>query len=390
MINHLTEDQISRWSLGQAGAQEQRHVQVCRACAAEVEVFARTLESLRDAVTARAEWLTYRAAPGLSTVLTAQARTLPKVKAARDAQAFDCLIESPSLLVSLKRVVIDTLHGSRTQTTVAPGAVKEIWSKNEFRHARWLSLAVHAALIALLMIPVTVMHPIPSDQTLVTLYNKALPLIVRPSQQEASHGGGGGGLRTPAPPSKGVPPKSADQQLVPPVIQPRNLMPDLAVESTIVAPQLETLRALNVQIGDPNGIVGPPSAGPGTGGGIGTGTGTGIGPGKGPGLGPGEGGGAGGGVYAVGGGVSGPVILSQVQPEYSDDARKGRIQGSVELLIVVRADGTVQFESVQKRLGYGLDQRAIDAVKKWTFVPGKKDGRAVPVYVSVIVNFSLR
>lgn len=123
---------------------------------------------------------------------------------------------------------------------------------------------------------------------------------------------------------------------------------------------------------------------------MGTGAGTGVGQGRGLGLGPGEGRGFGGGVFSVGGGVSEPVILSQMQPEYSDDARKARVQGTVELLIIVRSDGTVLFDSVRKSLGYGLDQKAIDAVKRWRFVPGKKDGQPVNVYVSVLVNFSLR
>ena len=95
-------------------------------------------------------------------------------------------------------------------------------------------------------------------------------------------------------------------------------------------------------------------------------------------------------MFSVGGGVSEPRLLSQIQPEYSDDARKARIQGTVELLIVVNPDGTVRFDTVRKSLGYGLDQRAIDAVKKWQFTPGKKDGKAVATYVSVLVNFSLR
>jgi TonB family protein len=62
----------------------------------------------------------------------------------------------------------------------------------------------------------------------------------------------------------------------------------------------------------------------------------------------------------------------------------------VELLIIVNADGTVKFDNVRKNLGYGLDQKAIDAVKKWKFAPGKKDGKPVATYVSVLVNFSLR
>jgi protein TonB len=115
-----------------------------------------------------------------------------------------------------------------------------------------------------------------------------------------------------------------------------------------------------------------------------------VGSGKGAGLGPGEGGGVGGGVFSVGGGVSEPSPTFMPTPEYSDDGRKARVQGAVELLIVVKADGTVDFRDVRKSLGYGLDQKAIETVKKWKFLPGKKDGVPVATLVSVTVNFSLR
>ena len=98
----------------------------------------------------------------------------------------------------------------------------------------------------------------------------------------------------------------------------------------------------------------------------------------------------GGGPYRVGGGVSDPRLVSRIDPEYSDDARKGRIEGAVELLVIVRADGTVQVDSVRKSLGYGLEQNAIAAVKKWTFLASRKDGKPVPVYMIVTINFSLR
>jgi protein TonB len=92
----------------------------------------------------------------------------------------------------------------------------------------------------------------------------------------------------------------------------------------------------------------------------------------------------------VGAGVSDPRLILQVPPEYSDDGRKARIEGTVELLVIIRADGTVQVESVRQGLGYGLDKNAIDAVKQWKFVPSRKDGKPVAVYMSVFVNFSIR
>jgi periplasmic protein TonB len=312
------------------------------------------------------------------------------ITAAPDASALDRLIETPSLLASLKRVVIDTLYPPKVESPVAPVPVNEMWSRNDFRNFRWFSLVVHIVVLAALILPATALNPLRSTETVVMLLKD--PPLILPAwlRQDRTGGGGGGGMRTPTPPSRGVPPRGADKQVVPPMVEPKNLMPELVAEATIISPQLETLRPLNVQLGDPNGVVGPPSAGPGRGGGIGTGVGTGIGAGQGPGIGPGQGGGLGGGAYSVGGGVSDPRPIFTRQPEYSDDGRKARIQGTVELLIIVRPDGGVQFDSVRKSLGYGLDEKAIDAVRQWKFQPGRKDGQPVPVYVSVLVNFSLR
>ncbi len=77
---------------------------------------------------------------------------------------------------------------------------------------------------------------------------------------------------------------------------------------------------------------GPPSNGTGAGGGIGSGYGGGVGSGTGPGVGPGRGGGIGGGVFRVGGGVSAPRALDTPDPEYSEEARKAKYQGTVRSL----------------------------------------------------------
>jgi TonB family protein len=62
----------------------------------------------------------------------------------------------------------------------------------------------------------------------------------------------------------------------------------------------------------------------------------------------------------------------------------------VELRIIVGPDGRVTILGIKKALGFGLDEKAIDAVSRWEFVPGTKDGKPVPVYVDVLINFSLR
>jgi protein TonB len=141
--------------------------------------------------------------------------------------------------------------------------------------------------------------------------------------------------------------------------------------------------------GDPQGVLGPPSNGPGTGGGIGSGDGTGIGPGKGAGLGPGETAGTGNGPFSVGGSITGPIPTYAPEPDYSEQARKAKYQGLVSLWIVVDAHGNVTDCRVVKPLGLGLDEKAEERVRTWRFMPAKQNGVPVPVRVLVDVQFRL-
>lgn len=90
------------------------------------------------------------------------------------------------------------------------------------------------------------------------------------------------------------------------------------------------------------------------------------------------------------GNVSEPVLVSQVQPQYTDEARAARVQGTIELLATVREDGTVKVDRVRKGLGYGLDEAAIAAVEQWKFMPARKDGKPVSAFVGLLVNFALK
>jgi TonB family protein len=89
-------------------------------------------------------------------------------------------------------------------------------------------------------------------------------------------------------------------------------------------------------------------------------------------------------------GLCQPQPIYTVLPEYTDDGRRERIQGNVELVVIVKSDGTIDFQNIRKALGYGLDQKAIEAVRNWKFTPAKKDGRSIDCMVTVSVNFSLR
>jgi TonB family protein len=95
------------------------------------------------------------------------------------------------------------------------------------------------------------------------------------------------------------------------------------------------------------------------------------------------------GVYRLGGGVSAPRVLSKKEPEYSEEARKGRLGGTSVLSLVVGEDGVPRNITVTKRLGLGLDEKAIEAVGEWRFLPGQKEGKPVAVVATIQVNFRL-
>jgi TonB family protein len=103
------------------------------------------------------------------------------------------------------------------------------------------------------------------------------------------------------------------------------------------------------------------------------------------------GGGSGRGVIQIGGGVRAPVPIYQVEPEYSEEARKAKWQGTVLVSLVVDETGKPVPGSIKvtKSLGLGLDQKAIEAVEKWRFKPTVKNGKPVSVLASVEVNFRL-
>lgn len=209
-----------------------------------------------------------------------------------------------------------------------------------------------------------------------------------PISSKKAGGGGGGGDRDTLPASKGTAPRFAREQITPPAIVIRNENPRLAVEPTVVGPP-DIKLPQSAMLGDPLAKLLQPSNGPGSGSGIGSGSGSGIGSGTGPGVGPGHGGGYGGGAYRVGGGVSAPHVLYDPDPDYSEEARKAKYQGTVTLWLVVSAEGKPQDIRVRRSLGMGLDEKAIEAVKQWRFEPAKKDGHPVPVMINVEVNFRL-
>lgn len=219
-------------------------------------------------------------------------------------------------------------------------------------------------------------------------------------------GGGGGGLQQPAPPPKArregtnrlsspVPkrppperievPKEPELPKEPPVLENDPLPPLVGPLVSVAADAEEVLGSLDEgapETGD--------SQGPGSGGGTGAGTGTGVGEGTGAGVGAGSGGGTGGGPYRPGSGIEPPRVLHEVKPAYTEQARRAGLEGEVVLEIVVRRDGTVSDVRVLRRLGSGLDEEAVRAVRQWRFAPAERFGDAVDVVVEVAMEFRLR
>jgi TonB family protein len=96
-----------------------------------------------------------------------------------------------------------------------------------------------------------------------------------------------------------------------------------------------------------------------------------------------------GGAYKPGNGVTEPKVLQRVEPAYSEEARKAKWQGTVIVSLVVDEKGKATNVTVVRPLGLGLDEKAIEAVKKWVFAPGTKDGKPVPVTAQIEITFNL-
>jgi TonB family protein len=96
------------------------------------------------------------------------------------------------------------------------------------------------------------------------------------------------------------------------------------------------------------------------------------------------------GVYtpAPGDDVKTPTVIAKVDPAYTDEAKTAGIQGTVTLAAVIGADGSAQNIQVVGSLDPGLDQSAAEALAKWRFKPGTKDG--APVSIQAQVNLTFR
>ena len=257
-------------------------------------------------------------------------------------------------------------------------------------NATLVSVLVHAGFVLLALValanPPSVLMPtkdeLPTD-------------IVWLDRPGPGGGGGGGGNKMPDPPRKAEL-KGAEKVTVP-VEKPPKLeiaKKDPPKTAQIDIPAQQTATGVVELPGMVSNLPTPavPSQGSGSLGGAGTGTGSGVGSGTGSGLGPGYGGGTGGGAKRPGNGVISPDVIHEEKPQYTSEAMRAKVQGVVEVEAVVLPDGTVGQVQVVRSLDdrFGLDQKAIEAVKRWRFRPGTLLGKPIPVLVNIELTFTLR
>lgn len=258
-----------------------------------------------------------------------------------------------------------------------------------------LSLLASAAfdvLMATLLILASRYAPPSTATFLPDLLNNSMVFLAVPGP---GGGGGGGGNQMKQPPRQAQLP--GKDKLTVPVEKPPALEPPKQpkeepnpVEQLIMPAKILASAATST-----SGIIdtGPAteSQGAGTAGGAGAGAGTGIGPGTGSGLGLGSGGGFGGGVYQPGNGVTPPKEIFVPKPQYTADAMRARIQGTVWVECIVQTNGICTDTHVVRSLDptFGLDQEAVRAAKLFRFRPGMRLGEPVAVLVTIELSFML-
>jgi periplasmic protein TonB len=273
---------------------------------------------------------------------------------------------------------------------IKPIKVKDIWSKDEnFGWSQALAFGLHGGVILLLLIPVF-WNVLPASteaknkQVTVTPLDISPYVAKLPAGNDKAGGGGGGNNHTLTPTSKGKLPKFTMTQFAPPQAKIVNLNPKLAMDPSLLGPPDLKIQSPNMaNFGDPLAKSVTDS--------LGNGNGTGIGSGSGGGLGPGEGGGTGGGTFRAGvNGVGSPMCIYCPQPEYSDEARKAKYQGTVLLDVTVTADGRVINPIVIKGPGLGLEEKALAQVKNWKMRAAVgPSGKPVNCRVQIEVTFHL-
>jgi protein TonB len=308
--------------------------------------------------------------------------------------SFAVALEEKPVWAGLYENLHDLLFPSRLPPLELTSTPIPVVDRMAVRTSRWAvgtsTLVNGGAIAVMLLLGMRVIHPIarPDPGRHVDIDSLT---IFAPAAQLAG-GGGGGGSNDLIDPIAGRTPRQDMHPITPPQV-PVLLNPKLAIEPAIAVPldiKLPDNPSLpNIGVHTSTNVL-LASNGTGTEAGIGVGAHGGDGPGEGIGYGPGRDRGAGNGIYRPGvGGVTNPVAIVSPEAEFSDEARRAKYQGICMISIIVDAHGYPQNPRVVRSLGMGLDEKALDAVRRYRFKPAMKDGRPVAAMITVEVDFRL-
>jgi periplasmic protein TonB len=301
-------------------------------------------------------------------------------KGAAGTVLFDCGPKQLGLCGSLWSNLLELVWPSKLPPLVLESqpvaVVDRMAARRNYGSTAW-ALGAHAVAILLILVLVKAHVQFAAPAKIARM----MELVVPPKAPvRIKTMGGGGGQRGPTPVTKGTPPKFAETQIVPPN-KPPLIEPKIHIEPTIEVQQDVKMESTIPQIG----VASSPLVGMS----MGNGSGTGLGSGNGSGLGPGSGGNTGGGPKRIGGGVSAPVLIYSVEPEFSEEARKAKAAGHVMVALWVDEKGIPTHVRVVRGLGMGLDEKAIEAVKQYRFRPSMENGKPVTVQMNVDVMFQI-
>ncbi len=254
--------------------------------------------------------------------------------------------------------------------------------------AQYASMLTHAAIIS--AVAIWAVHPSAqkpsrtpagdSSRQLTALSPELLCHLLGP---DPSSGSGSGGNRDPLPATSGHLLALSSIQLLKPSL-PQKMNPQLAVPPTILDPDAPAVLTSVADIGLPRMKEKTDSAGPGTGNTIGNGKGDSAGDG-GNGL---VGEGFSSAPYHAG--FSRPSCVYCPDPQYTDEARTSKVQGSVTLEVLVGADGRAAQVHLTKGIGVGLDDRSLQTVRGWRFNPARDAAhRPIAGWITIEVLFRL-
>jgi protein TonB len=236
----------------------------------------------------------------------------------------------------------------------------------------WTAIGMHVAVIVAIGLVVAERTSVMRVHVGRVAQLRMNPPVMMPIAPRLEKIGGGGGQRDLAPVTQGHLPKFAKDELLPPKAPPM-VAAKLQVEPTVeMQKDLKMADSAMPNLGLPNSMLKGVSTGEGRGTGIGSADGNGIGSGM-----------------HAGGVQQGPKLIYKVDPDFSEEARKAKFSGDVQVYLIVDEKGMPTHVRVVRGAGMGLDEKAVEAVRQYRFKPAMQDGKPVTVDLYINVTFEV-